>query len=45
MGQGAYGSTAKEINNQKQGRGSDAATEKKSGVVGAVRSNGKPPKR
>ena len=44
MGQGAYGSTAKEINNHKQGRGDSAATPKKDGVVGAVKSNGAPPK-
>ena len=44
MGQGAYGSTSKEVNNHKQGRGADAATERKPGVVGSVRSNGAPPK-
>ncbi len=44
MGQGAYGSTAKEKNNHLQGRGAGAATPKKDGVVGSVKSNGAPPK-
>ena len=44
MGQGAYGSTAKEINNHKQGRDASAATQRKDGVVGSVKSNGATPK-
>jgi len=44
MGQGTYGNTSKEINNHKQGRGMEAATPKKDGIVGTPKSNGAPPK-
>ena len=44
MGQGAYGSTAKEVNNHLQGRGAEAATPKKDGIVGRPKSNGATPK-